>query len=138
MIKKRPTLPIGYSLAGLPSVSKALHSDDRCEVYNLLSSGAGETILLLVQAPDGSPLQTPRLADWLTTQYPQVVTVLKVLTAEESPSNMTGFVLALRGRRIEDESFKDAKEGNLKQLFHAMLDVVDRGRAVRMYPDFDP
>jgi hypothetical protein len=31
----------------------------------------------------------------------------------------------LRGRRLEDESLTEAKQGSLKQLFHAMLDVVD-------------
>ena len=51
MIKKRPTLATGHSLAGLPAVTKVLHSDERCEVYSLASSGGSETILLLVRRP---------------------------------------------------------------------------------------
>ena len=64
-----------------------------------------------------------RLAEWWTTQPPQVLTVLQVLTTEESPANSSGAVLALRGRRLEDESLKEAKQGSLKRLFHAMLDA---------------
>ena len=71
-------------------------------------------------------------------QPPQVLTVLQVLTTDESPANSSGAVLALRGRRLEDESLIEAKQGSLKRLFQAMLDVVDRGLSVQMYPDFNP
>ena len=131
MIKKRPTLPTGHSLAGLPAVTKVLHSDERCELYSLASSGDGETILLLVRFAEDPPPETRRLADWWTTQPPQILTVLQVLTAEESPANSSGAVLALRGRRLEDESLTEAKQDSLKRLFHAMLDVVDRGYPCR-------
>ena len=47
-------------------------------------------------------------------------------------------MLALQGRRLEDESLTEAKQTSLKRLFHAMLDVVDRGLSVQMYPDFNP
>ena len=138
MIKKRPTLATGHSLAGLPAVTKVLHTDERCELYSLASSGGSETTLLLVRCPEGSPPGARRLEEWWTTQPPQVLSVLQVLTAEESPANSSGSVLALRGRRLEDESLTEAKQGSLKRLFHAMLDVVDRGLAVQMYPDFNP
>ena len=138
MIKKRPTFATGHSLAGLPAVARVLHADERCELYSLASSGGSETTLLLVQCPEGSPPVAPRLAEWWTTQPPQVLTVLQVLTTEESPANSSGAVLALRGRRLEDESLTEAKQGSLKRLFHAMLDVVDRGLPVQMYPDFNP
>jgi len=138
MIKKRPTLATGHSLAGLPAVTRALHTDERCELYTLASSGGSETTLLLVRSPEGSPPVARRLAEWWTSQPPQVLTVLQVLTTEESPPNLSGAVLVLRGRRLEDESLTEAKQGSLKQLFHAMLDVVDRGLSVQMYPDFNP
>jgi len=138
MIKKRPTLPIGHSLAGLPTVVKVLHSDQRCELYSLTSSGADETMLLLARRPDGLPSESCRFVDWLSTQPTPVLTVLQVLSAEECPTNSSGAVLALRGRRLEDERLTEASRGSLKRLFHAMLDVVDRGLSVQMYPDFDP
>jgi AAA+ superfamily predicted ATPase len=138
MIKKRPTLATGHSLAGLPAVTRALHTDERCELYSLGSSGGSETTLVLARCPEGSPPDARRLAEWWNTQPPQVLTVLQVLTTEESPANSSGAVLALRGRRLEDESLKEAKQGSLRRLFHAMLDVVDRGLSVQMYPDFTP
>ena len=125
-------------MAGLPAVTKVLHTDDRCELYGLASSGDSETTLLLVRCPEGSPPGAGRLAEWWTTQPPQVLTVLQVLTTDESPANSSGAVLGLRGRRLEDESLKEAKQGSLKRLFQAMLDVVDRGLSVQMYPDFNP
>ena len=138
MIKKRPTLATGHSLAGLPAVARVLHTDERCELYSLASAGGGAATLLLVRCPDGYPQMSRRLAEWWSTQPPEVLTVLQVLTAEESPANSIGAMLALRGRRLEDESLTEAKQGSLKRLFHAMLDVVDRGLSVQMYPDFNP
>src|ERR1700684_2458139 len=122
MIKRRPTLATGHSLAGLPAVARALHTDERCELYSLTSSGGCETTLLLVRCLDEKPLISGRLADWWTTQPSEVLTVLRVLTPEESPARSTGAMLALRGRRLEDESLTEAKQGSLMRLFHAMVD----------------
>ena len=138
MIKKRPTFATGHSVAGLPAVTRVLHTDDHCELYSLASSGDGERTLLLVQSPAGSPPMALRLAAWWTAQPSEVLSVLQVLTTEESPVNSSGAMLALWGRRLEDESLTEAKQGCLKRLFLAMLDVVDQSLAVQMYPDFNP
>jgi AAA+ superfamily predicted ATPase len=133
MIKRRPTLPTGYSLAGLPAVTKVLHTDSKCELYGLLSSDAGEKALLLLWSPE-----THRLTNWLNAQHPRALSVLRVLSVEECPANASGFVLELRGRRVDDESLKTAEEGSLRRLFHSMLDLFERGQSVHMYPDFNP
>lgn len=138
MIKRRPTLATGHSLAGLPAVARVLHTDERCELYSLTSSGGCETTLLLVRCLDEKALISGHLADWWTTQPQEVLTVLRVLTPEESPARSTGAMLALRGRRLEDESLTEAKQGSLMRLFHAMVDVVERGLSVQMYPEFNP
>lgn len=137
MIKKRPTLPTGYSLAGLPPVERLLHSDEHCELYTLAESSAGDAKLLFIRATDDRPLGTRRLAAWWATQPPQVLTILRVLPPEESPRSSTVAVMTLRGRSMEDVNLQEAKEGNLKRLFRGMLDLVDRGLLVQMYPDFD-
>jgi AAA+ superfamily predicted ATPase len=137
MIERRPTLPTGYSLAGLPAVAKALHSDSKCELYSLLSSDAGQTTLLLLWSPDMPP-ETRRVSDWLNAQHPLVLSVLRVLTAEECPENAAGFMLELRGRRIDDGSLKAAEGDRIRKLLHSMLDLVERGQSFRMYPDFNP
>ena len=103
-------------MAGLPAVTKALHTDERCELYSLASSGDSETTLLLVRCAEGPPPGAGRLAEWWSTQPPQVLTVLQVLTSEESPVNSSGAVLALRGRRLEDGSLIEAKQDSLKLL----------------------
>ncbi len=137
MITRRPTFSTGHSLAGLPAVSKVLHTDRKWELYSLLSSNAGDTVLLLLWSPDGSP-DVRRLTDWLKAQHPRVLNILRALTVDECPVNASGFVLALHGRRIDDENLKTADEGSLRRLFHSMLDLVERGRSVQMYPDFNP
>lgn len=138
MIKKRPTLATGHSLAGLPAVARVLHTDERCELYSLTSTGVSDATLLLVRCADDEPPGSRRLATWWTTQPPEVLTVVRVLTPEESPAKSSGAMLALRGRRLEDESLIEAKQGSLMRLFHAMLDVVERGLSVQMYPEFNP
>src|ERR1700688_820862 len=137
MITRRPTFPTGHSLAGLPAVSKVLHTDSKCELYSLLSSDAGDTVLLLSWSSDGSS-ETHRLTIWLNAQHPRALSILRALTVDECPANASGFVLALRGRRIDDENLKAAEEGSLRRLFHSMLDLVEKGQSGQMYPDFNP
>ena len=115
MITKRPTLATGHSLAALPAVTRVLHTDERCELYGLTSSDSGETMLLIVRCPEGYPRMARRLADWWATQPPQVLTVVQVLTAEESPASSICGVLALRGRRLEDECLTEAMHGLSKR-----------------------
>lgn len=138
MVERRPTLPTGYSLAGLPAVTKVLHTDSKCELYSLNSTdAAGESVLLLSWSPNGSP-ETNRVTTWLGTQHPRVLSVLKALTTDECPANTSCFLLELRGRRVDGDGLKTAEEGTLKRLFHSMLDLIERGQPVQMYPDFNP
>ena len=138
MIKTRPTLPTGHSLAGLPAVANVLHSDEQYELYSLVASGAGETILLLVRRPESSSPEAQRLIDWWAIQDPQILTLRQVLTAEQSPANCLGAVLELQGRHLENEQLSEEKQDKLQRIFRSMLDVVDKGLAVQMYPDFAP
>jgi hypothetical protein len=46
--------------------------------------------------------------------------------------------MELSGHRVNDESLKTAGESSLRRLFHSMLDLVERGHSVHMYPDFNP
>jgi hypothetical protein len=138
MIKKRPTFATGHSLAGLPAVSKVLHTDERCELYSLTSAAGSETILLLVRGPDATPPDVRRLEEWWAMQSPQLLAVKQVLRAEECPLNSIASVLALSGRHLEFASLREAPQESLMRLLHAMLDAVDRGLPVQMFPDFSP
>jgi len=119
-------------------VSKVLHTDERCELYRLISVAGIETILLLVRGPEGIPPDVRRLEQWWATLPPQILTVKKVLTPEECPSNSVVSVLALSGRRLEETSLKEEPQEGLKRLFQAMLDAVDQGLPMQMLPDFNP
>ena len=95
------------------------------------------TLLLIRFAEDSSP-EARRLADWWSIQPPQSSHRPPSAHDRESPANSSGAVLVMRGRRLEDETFTQAKQDSLKRFFHAMLDLVDRGLSVQMYPDFNP
>jgi AAA+ superfamily predicted ATPase len=134
MFTKRPSLPVGHSLSGLPPVARALHSDDRCELYDLVSSGEEVKALLLVRHSNGIP--AGRLADWWSVQNPKVLSVVKLLSPGEASPNSMGAVFSLRGKSFDEWKATDVTDTGLKQLFHAMLDVVEQGAPVGMYPDF--
>ena len=128
MIKRRPTLPTGYSLAGLPTVIKVLHLDSKCELYSLSLSDAGETALFLLWSPDGSP-ETRRLTNWLNAQDPRILSVLRILTVEECPTNASAFVLELRGRRVGDDNLKTAEQASCHSACN--IDPLSRGIGVQ-------
>ena len=138
MIKKRPTLPTGHSLAGLPPIIKVLRSDARCELYRLDVTSPCETTLLLVRGPSGRRPEEQQLVEWWAAQAHELLSVRQVLSPEESPPGARVAVLELRGRHLEGANFHDATEGDLRRLFHSMLDLVDRGLLMQRYPDFDP
>jgi hypothetical protein len=121
-------------------VSKALHSDERADLYVLASAnGAGaETKLLLVPDTntDGSA-EAHRLTDWWKVQSPQLLRVITVQSVQHAQRNWTAATLETRGRHLENESLVEATENSLKRLFRSMLELVHRGQRVRMYPDFN-
>jgi AAA+ superfamily predicted ATPase len=137
MTNRRPTLTTGYSLAGLPVVTRLLYSDSKCELYNLLSPDAFELVLLLLRSPTSSS-ETKRLANWLEIQHPKALSVLKTLSMEQCPANTSCFALQLHGLRIEDANLKLEEDGSLRRLLHSMLNLVESGRSLQMYPDFTP
>ena len=138
MIRKRPTLPTGHSIAGLPPVSRALHSDERAELYVLGSSNGNETKLLLTRNTDVDGAgEARRLTDWWAVQSPQLLRVLTVQTVQHAQDNWTAAALETQGRHLENENLIEASEDSLKRLFRSMLELVDRGRQVRMSPDFN-
>lgn len=138
MVKKRPMLPSGHALAGVPAVRNVLHCDDRCELYSLDSPGTHKAVLLLVRHCADPVTEMGRLQRWWAAQDPQILTLRLSVDANVCPRNSSGAVLELNGCRLEDQSFTDATEDALKRLFRSMLDVVDRGLAVEMCPDFNP
>jgi AAA+ superfamily predicted ATPase len=138
MVKKRPMLPSGHSLADAPAVRSVLHCDERCELYSLNSSDTHETVLLLVRHRGDPSTEMDRLRKWWAAQDPQILTLRRSLDAAVCPRNSSGAVLELKGCRLEDQSFANAKEDILKRLFRVILDVVDRGLSVEMCPDFNP
>ena len=137
MICKRPTIPFGHSLAGLPAVNKALHSDSYCELYTLATVGSNASSLFLVRSLGDYQSEKRRLLEWWATLPTQVLSVVQVLAADESPTNFICAVLTLPGRCLE-QPLTDAKQDSLLRLFYSMLEAIEASAAISAFPDFNP
>jgi hypothetical protein len=137
MISQRPTFPSGYSLAGLPEILNAIYVDNGREIYNLKLSNSAATNLVLLHSADNTSPSLDRITRWLTVQDSQIVTVLKVLQAHESPPNTRCLVLSLSGKCIKEIKLTDASESNLKDLFFGMIDLVEKSQPEHMCPNFE-
>jgi hypothetical protein len=114
---------------------KVLHSDERCELYDLAADGS---VLVLVRQPDLVGRFSSRLIDWWKAQPTQLLEIERILVAAESPRDSLVAVLKLRGDPLDTDALKAAGTDTLRRLFCGMVDAVDRGLAVQMYPDFAP
>jgi ATP-dependent 26S proteasome regulatory subunit len=133
MIKKRPTFAIGHSLTDLPPIARVLHADNSSELYSLGSTGDRESVLLLCTGD-----LRERFEQWWAAQPIQILQVSRILEPNESPLNSLAAVLRVSGRYLEGTNLKEESDENLRTLFLSILDAVDRGRPVQMYPDFNP
>lgn len=136
MKKRRPSLPIGHSVGSLAPITKALHADDRFELYDLQSTGADVVILLLARGITADSAETRRLDAWWSSQFPIVLREARWLTVEESPPNSAAAVIKLQGKRFEEAALIDADDATLRRTLYSLLDLVGRGASAVMYPDF--
>jgi hypothetical protein len=138
MPNSRPTLPSGYSLAGLPPVVTVIRVDERFELYELETTGGADAALLLVLCPKGRIDGPSGLGDWWALQPRSLLAVLRVLDSEDLPQGMETAVLEMGGQRLSVFDRDSSDEEALHQLFCAMVGLVDGTRSSGMFPDFDP
>lgn len=138
MITKRPRYPIGHSVAGLPPIAKPLHSEDRCELYSLGFDGSDQTVLFIAQSSTTSDVDCRRLLEWWAIQPSQVLKVAEPLGQPDALFQSCSARLEIRGHSIADETFSDASEESHRRLLGSLLDLVERGLSVEMFPDFEP
>ena len=97
------------------------------------STGDKESVLILC-----SGNLRERFEQWWAAQPIQILEVSRILEPNESPLNSLAAVLRVSGRYLEGMNLKEESDENLRTLFLSIIDAVDRGRAVQMYPDFNP
>ena len=119
---------------------RVLHSDERCELYDLdLPEGDDNTRLLLVRAANGQgTAAVDRLVDWWATQSPELFALQALLDAKAAPPNWIAAAVAIHGHCLENEPLVEASEAKLKALFRSMMALVEKGQRVQMFPDFSP
>lgn len=135
MKKRRPSLPIGHSIGNLAPIRKALHADDRFELYDLSSNNADVAVLLLVRDVTSDSAETRRLDAWWSSQFPTVLREARWLSAAESPPNAAAAEIKLQGKRLNESAFIDVDDATLRQILYSFLDLVGRGASATMYPD---
>jgi hypothetical protein len=78
MITKRPTFPIGYSVAGEPAIEKVLHTDDCLEIYSLASNPDLCQVLLQQRGDATASLQRWSSLSGTATKVENVVNVFDI------------------------------------------------------------
>jgi len=137
-IKRRPSFAAGHALNNLPAISKVLYTDDRCELYSLGSTEKNETALFIIKNPETGASSENRLTGWWNAQVPHMLSIKEVIKPSVLPAKTIGAVLELHGRYMGDGPLQEMKQDSLKKLFLAMLDEVERGLTIQLYPDFNP
>jgi hypothetical protein len=136
MASRRPTLPTGYQVAGLPAVARPLHIDEGFEVYSLETKGPESEVLLLKRASGSSEDDAERLRNWLGKQDSGTLVSHTPVAPKLISAGFVGATLRLAGPRVADFPFGEASRASLKQL---LLDMLDSGEVGGdEVPDFDP
>ena len=138
MVSKRPSLPLGYSFAGLPEVKSVLHSDETLELYSLESESDDQIEVLLIGRSPTNSFSREKLSEWWGAQPSDLLTVERLFDAQQSPSGAVVALLTLHGHPIESEVLTQASQTELTGLFVELVDLVERTCASGIYPDLNP
>ena len=136
MASRRPTLPTGYEVAGLPAVARPLHIDEGFEVYSLATKGSESEILLLKRASGSSEEDVERLRNWLSKQDSGTLVSHTAVAPKLIGAEFVGATLRVAGSRVAEFPFRDASRATLREL---LLDMLNSGEVSGdEMPDFDP
>ena len=133
MIKKRPTLATGHSLPGLAPIVSVLHADDSVEIYSLGMIENWESLLIL-----HSYIDQKKLDLWWAAQPDHILKTVETFDGQKLHLNNSATVLRVGGIQAEQLNLKNESGASLRALFLSILDAADRGRLVRMSPNFAP
>jgi hypothetical protein len=137
MILKRPTLPTGHVVPGLPPITRALHCDEHAELYALDVDGQGTESLLLVRG-GGTDEAAAKLQDWLGKQNPCVLLSYRPVEQRQLGGAVIGATFLTAGSRLVAHAFAQAPKEALCDLLLGMLDCVESGALAGQFPSFDP
>jgi hypothetical protein len=138
MIAKRPMLPLGHAVGRLPPVARALHCDDRFELYALDQTGPGARVLLVAPDSESPRDASDRLRHWLQAQSKQTLQSFGFVPAGDLKEGFVGVDVVLAGRSLADLSFEDASDETLRYLLFDMLACASASAGTGAFPDFDP
>jgi ATPase family associated with various cellular activities (AAA)/AAA+ lid domain len=135
MASRRPSLPKGYSFAGLPEVKSTLHIDEKLEIYSLQSSTEDSIAALIIGHSVPSALSGKALTKWWELQPSDLLMVEKLLDWEQAPEGSFAALLTLHGHPIETEMLAQATQMELTSLFGQLVDLLEHAGDSGLYPD---
>lgn len=138
MVSKRPSLPLGYSFAGLPEVKAVLHSDESLELYSLESASDDQIAALIIRRSLTNSFSREELSKWWGEQPNDLLNVERLIDAQQAPNGAVVALLTLHGHPIESEVLTQASQIDLTGLFVDLIDLVERTCASGLYPDLNP
>jgi hypothetical protein len=138
MVSKRPSLPLGYSFAGLPEIKSVLYSDAHLELYRLQSASDDPISTLIIRRPLTNSFGREELSKWWGEQPSDLLNVETLFDAEQAPTGTLVALLTLHGHSIGSEVLTQASQVELTDLFVNLVDLVERTCASGMYPDLNP
>jgi AAA+ superfamily predicted ATPase len=132
MVTKRPTYPIGYSVAGEPPIMRVLHTDASLELYSL-SSGPHrqETLLLLRDKPEAS-------LEWCRHLTTGAIKVENILDARKILGFTAGVRLSVLGEYMGGLSYIASEPAELETLLFALIDCVTQRAPDGLFPNLAP
>jgi AAA+ superfamily predicted ATPase len=129
MVTKRPSFPIGYSVAGEPAIEKVLHTDECMEIYALASNRDLQQILLL-HREDGEAC-----LEWWSGLTGTSIRVESIVNVVDLPNFSACARLSVSGEYMDAISHVSSSSDDLESLLFGLVDCVTASQSSGLFPN---
>jgi AAA+ superfamily predicted ATPase len=129
MVTKRPSFPIGYSVAGEPAIEQVLHTDERMEIYGL-ASNRGLRQVLLLQRDDGAAC-----LEWWSGLTGTTIRVENIVNVFDLPGFSAGVRLSVSGEYMDGATYVSSSSEDLESLLFGLIDCVTTSQSSGLFPN---
>ena len=129
MVTKRPSFPIGYSVAGEPPIEKVLHVDECMEIYGLSSNSDLHQVLLLQRKDAADCLK------WWSDLTGTILKVENILNVVAIPNFSAGVRLSTNGEYMDDATHISRDSEELESLLFALIDCATTPQPSGLFPN---
>jgi len=131
MVTRRPTFPIGFSLTDTPAIKKVLHTDERCEVYELASQNGSQDILVIQRGDAVATLE------WWSRLSDSAMKLECTVPVYDVPEFSSAAHLIVLGEYLDGQSWAGRTREELEALLFGLIDCVTKRDPVQLFPDLN-